>query len=398
MREAIWAVLLELAPWLLLGAAVSGLLHAWLPEGFVHRQLRGRWGVVKAVLLGVPLPLCSCGVIPAGVGLKKDGASDGASVAFLISTPQTGVDSVLVAASFLGWPFALFKVGAAAVTGLAGGWLVEAVVGPGAAPVPTAASASGDQDPWWRRAWVHADDIVGSIWGWLVFGVVTSAALQTYLPADALAGTAIGGGVVASLFVLVLSLPLYVCATASVPIAAGLLHAGLPPGAALVFLMAGPATNVATVGAVYRTFGATVLGLYLGTVAAGSLGLGLAFDALLPAAGGALDAHAHTSWWAVVSALALVVLLIRYAWSDLRDRLAPKVDAAAPTVALDVAGMTCGGCARKVGEAVRGVEGVSAVDVQLEAGRVCVQGAVDLAALREAIRVAGFQPGDSEAL
>ena len=104
--EAVWAVLLELAPWLLLGAGVAGLLHVALPEGFIHRAFRGRLGVLKAVTLGVPLPLCSCGVIPAGLGLKKDGASDGASIGFLVATPQTGVDSVLVSASFLGWPFA----------------------------------------------------------------------------------------------------------------------------------------------------------------------------------------------------------------------------------------------------------------------------------------------------
>ena len=126
MAAAIWSILLALAPWLLIGAAISGLLHVVLPRDLVRRQLSGPSGVVKAVLLGVPLPLCSCGVIPTGLGLKKDGADDGSAIAFMVSTPQTGVDSILVAASFLGWPFALFKVGAAAVTGLAAGWATQA--------------------------------------------------------------------------------------------------------------------------------------------------------------------------------------------------------------------------------------------------------------------------------
>ena len=135
MLAAMWEVTLQLAPWLLLGAGVAGLLHGLLPPGFVHRQLSGRAGVAKAVLVGVPLPLCSCGVIPTGLGLKKDGASDGASVGFLVSTPQTGVDSMLVAGAFLGWPCALFKVAAAAVTGLAAGWLTDAAGGdPGGTP------------------------------------------------------------------------------------------------------------------------------------------------------------------------------------------------------------------------------------------------------------------------
>ena len=125
MFESLWQITLELAPWLLLGMAIAGLLHGLLPPDFVGRHLRGRAGVAKAVVLGVPLPLCSCGVIPTGLGLKKDGASNGASVGFLISTPQTGVDSILVSASFLGWPFALFKVAAAAITGLVGGWIAD---------------------------------------------------------------------------------------------------------------------------------------------------------------------------------------------------------------------------------------------------------------------------------
>ena len=115
---AVWHISLELAPWLLLGTVVSAALHVLLPKGFIQRRLTGFTGIGTAVMLGVPLPLCSCGVIPAGLGLKRDGASDGAAMGFLISTPQTGVDSVLVSAAFLGWPFALFKLASAAVMGM----------------------------------------------------------------------------------------------------------------------------------------------------------------------------------------------------------------------------------------------------------------------------------------
>ena len=114
--QATWSVLAELAPWLLFGALLAALLHVLLPRNLIRRQLSGYGGAVKAVVLGVPLPLCSCGVIPAGIGLKRTGASNGSAMGFLISTPQTGVDSILVSATFLGWPFALFKVAAAAVT------------------------------------------------------------------------------------------------------------------------------------------------------------------------------------------------------------------------------------------------------------------------------------------
>ena len=121
---SIWFVLCELSPWLLLGMFLSGLLHVILPTRFVRQKLQGFSGVLKSVAIGVPLPLCSCGVIPAGISLKKDGASSGAAVGFLISTPQTGVDSMLVSASFFGWPFAMFKLVSAAIMGIVGGvWI-----------------------------------------------------------------------------------------------------------------------------------------------------------------------------------------------------------------------------------------------------------------------------------
>ena len=121
--DAIWSISQSLAPWLFLGTAVTGLLHIFLPPNFLKKHLTGQRSVIKAVTFGVPMPLCSCGVIPAGLGLKKEGASDGAAIGFLISTPQTGVDSIMVSASFLGWPFAVFKVLSAFVTGWIGGSL-----------------------------------------------------------------------------------------------------------------------------------------------------------------------------------------------------------------------------------------------------------------------------------
>ena len=124
-----WHLMLELAPWLFAGTAVASMMHIWLPKQYLRQRLggKGMGQVLRAVAFGIPLPLCSCGVIPAAMSLKKEGASNGSTVGFLISTPQTGVDSVMVTASMLGWPFAMFKVVAALVTGLIGGFLVEQV-------------------------------------------------------------------------------------------------------------------------------------------------------------------------------------------------------------------------------------------------------------------------------
>ena len=248
----------ELSPWLLLGMLISGILHVALPKNFVRRRFRGFGGVVQSVLLGVPLPLCSCGVIPAGIGLKNDGASDGASLGFLISTPQTGIDSVLVSASFFGWPFAIFKMVTAAVTGIIGGWLTE-VTGEQSeeveSEVPLRKPVADSKTVWWSELWSHAMEVLQSIWLWLLIGVVVSALIGT-LGFETVIKQVGGYGLLpAMLLMLAIAIPLYVCATASVPIAAALVSSGLPPAVALVFLMAGPATNLTTMGAIRKRFG-----------------------------------------------------------------------------------------------------------------------------------------------
>lgn len=397
MLIQIWEILLALAPWLLLGTAIAGLLHIALPEGLVRRQLRGGWGVIKAVLVGVPMPLCSCGVIPAGLGLKRDGASDGAAIGFLVSTPQTGVDSILVSGSFLGWPFALFKVASAAVTGVVAGWLADRWGERGSTPPEAAGGASGARRRGVRAAWEHSLEILRSIWRWLVVGILVSAAISAFVPQGALTGLSRVGTLGAALVALAVSLPLYVCATASVPIAAALVASGMPTGAALVFLMAGPATNVATIGAIYRGFGRRTLAVYLGTITAGSIGFGVLFDWLLSSAGAAAPAmlHAHGRWWEVAAASLLLALLAWFAWDDLRRWLSDRRQVPASASArhrIEVGGMTCNGCASRLESALRATSGVRAVEVSLEAGQALVQGEVDDARLRQVVREAGFQP------
>jgi len=385
-----WSVWLELAPWLLLGAAIAAALHVWIPPSFMRRQLTGRAGVFKAVLFGVPLPLCSCGVIPTGLGLKEDGASDGAAVGFLISTPQTGVDSILVSASFLGWPFAIFKVVSAAVTGVVGGLWADAVSDAPAAAPPDAADDAR------RRGlgdgWDHAMMLLRTIAGWVAFGVALSAAIGLWLPPDLFARLEGYGAALPIVGALVISVPLYVCATASVPIAAALVASGMPAGAALVFLMAGPATNVATIGAVYRGFGGRVVAVYLATIIGGSVGLGVLFDAVIETGSVVEAAHHHsTAWWAVAAAIAgaviFAVFAIQAAIGWLRARSAPRD---APMVELDVEGITCGGCARKVDAALRTVRGVASIDVDVESGRTRVGGQASTGELIDALRGAGF--------
>ncbi len=386
----IWA---ELAPWLLLGAAVAGVLHVLLPAGFVARFLRGKLGVVRAVLVGVPMPLCSCGVIPAGIGLKRQGASDGASLGFLIATPQTGVDSIFVAGSMLGWPFALFKVVSALGLGVLGGWLTDS------SDTEEILEVETSKDRSFAAGLAHAVEMIQSVAFWLTAGVLVSALITTLTPATGFESlrsvhpALIGGAT------LIIAVPLYVCSTASVPVAAALVAAGFPVGAALVFLMAGPATNLATIGAIRGAFGTKKTAIYLSVVVGGSLVLGYLFDFLLEPSAVHTHAHVHgIGWFAGLASVVVAGLVAHALFDDVRRRF--RRDAAPSDtpqlVELEVGGITCGGCVRKLEGALNKIENVDFCEVQKpsapdELGHVKVRG-IDRASVVEAITAAGFSP------
>jgi len=409
MKE-LWQVLLELAPWLMFGMFVAGVLHVILPRGFVHLHFgkRGFRDVLKAAALGVPLPLCSCGVIPAAIGLKKDGASNGAATAFLISTPQTGVDSLMVSASFLGWPFAIYKVFSALAMGLVGGTIVNLSERNHPPIEPPLTAACGMNENGFAASWFAElfrfgfNRLLREIYRWIALGIVVAAAIDLFVPPDFFAGYPWMQGVGGMLVMLAIALPLYVCATASVPIAAALIHAGLPLGSALVFLTAGPASNVATIGAIYKTFGRRVTAIYLATVAVMSVALGAAFQWVLAGPDGGMAHAGHTHGLPfgipVTAAVVLLALMGWFALSDakafaLRMRAAKgKGEEHMKTLELKVEGMTCQNCVAHVKRALEGAKGVARAEVDLKSGRAVVNGEALVAdALVAAVVKAGYQ-------
>jgi uncharacterized membrane protein YraQ (UPF0718 family)/copper chaperone CopZ len=393
----LWSIMLELAPPLLVGLLLAGFAHIWLPKAWVQRQLsRPTFGsVLRSVVLGVPLPLCSCGVVPTAIALRNQGASKGAATSFLISTPQTGVDSILVSAAFLGWPFALFKVAAAAVTGVLGGLVVNRLdrssAGAGTevevAEEPTSHSIL-------EAARYAVFDLLAMIDRWLVAGVLLAALIAVVVPTGFFAEQSWTRGILGMLLVLAVALPLYICTTSSVPIAASLIAAGMPLGSALVFLMAGPATNIATLGAVYRGLGGRVLAIYLSTVVVMSLALGLTFDFVLAGAAAPTAAHEHgAAWWSVVSAVLLLVLLAVLTAQRLLRRLraSPATGGDMDTL-LKVEGMTCQHCVGNVKRALEAVEGVEEATPDINAGQVAIKGEqLDANQLAAAVERAGYK-------
>jgi uncharacterized protein len=285
MALSFWGTMTEMAPYLLFGFLVAGVLSVFVTTEFVERHMGGRGivSVLKASIFGVPLPLCSCGVIPVAVSLRRHGASRGAAAAFLLSTPQTGVDSIMVTYGLLGPVFAVFRPLAALLTGVVGGWLVDAadrLPDNGAATTVCTDECCAPRPGhgrllrMLRYAFVVLPRDIGRP---MLAGVLAAGLIAAVVPDDFFA-SALGTGIGAMVVMMLAGIPLYVCATASVPIAAALIAKGVSPGAALAFLITGPATNAAAIVTIWKVLGRRTALIYLGTIAVAALLSGLLLD------------------------------------------------------------------------------------------------------------------------
>jgi uncharacterized membrane protein YraQ (UPF0718 family) len=281
-----WGTIGEMSPYLIFGFIVAGLLSVFLSQRFVERHLGGNklWSIVKASLLGVPLPLCSCSVLPVATSLRQRGASKGSTISFLLSTPQTGVDSVLVTLALLGPVFAIVRPLVAFLTGIFGGALVTVVDTAPEDPkneeeISCCCSGHGTAPSnRWLQAVRHAFlTLPRDIGKALLLGLLVAATLAVLVPDDFFAEH-LGTGLAAKLVMMVLGIPVYVCATASVPLAAAMMLKGLTPGAALIFLMTGPATNAAGFATIWKAVGRRSAIAYMLAVALCALASGVLLD------------------------------------------------------------------------------------------------------------------------
>ena len=346
-------VSLEAAPWLLFGLLAAGLIKVWIPESFMKRVLggEGAWPVVKGAIIGAPLPLCSCGVLPAAIGLRRAGASDGATLSFLVATPETGVDSMGVSYVLLGPFMTVVRVVAAVASAIITGLLAVLVLGRDKQVIPkgetvvsccSSGSCSSEPEPvaivetsccssgscssenqpsteFWSRNLSGLKYALSDIWDdiayWLLFGIAMAAVLTTFFPGQALAEW--GSGLPAMIIMLLVGIPMYICATASTPLAAGLLIAGISPGTVLVLLLAGPATNMATIAILFKEMGKRIVIVYLIGISFSSIGFGLLTDYIVAANDINIKAQIEGAaeivpeWIAIISVAILVMAAIK---------------------------------------------------------------------------------------
>lgn len=405
MRE-IFELINSMAPYLLLGFLLAGLMHAFVPQNLYRRYLGGNSfrSVLNAALLGIPLPLCSCGVIPTAMSLRKEGASKGATVSFLISTPQTGVDSIIATYSLIGLPFALLRPLAALVTSLFGGCLVNRFDDKDVCSTSCAApseSVDGGVRMSFRQRLQSAFryafvEMMQDIGKWLLLGLVVAGLITVFVP-DSFFALFADKPLLSMLLVLAFAVPMYLCATGSIPIAVALMLKGLSPGTALVLLMAGPAVNVASMLVISKVMGKKTLLFYLLSIVSGAIAFGLAIDYLLPrewfltSLAHIHDCHAQgVSWFNLGCTLLMLLLLVnafvlRYRKQDSCELPSDK------NWVMMVKGMTCNHCKNNVEKAIMKVDGVEQVDINLADGRTVVTGSFDREAIKKSVEGIGFE-------
>jgi len=369
------SLFLEMSPFLMLGFLISGLLYIFISKETIANNLGkpGALSVIKAAIFGVPMPLCSCGVIPVAASLYKRGASKGATLSFLISTPQTGVDSILITYGMLGPVFAMTRPVIALITGVIGGLFTEQIN----SEDYTTSIKTNHKHPkkTLKDAIKYAfislpQDIAGP----LIKGILMAGLITLLIPDNFFQDYGITGWS-AMILMAVLSIPMYICATASVPIAAGLISSGIEPGAAFVFLMAGPATNIATISVIINTLGKKIVYIYLSTIFTCSIIFGALINKFIIINLNSMHHQMnHNHWLNILSGLLLLAVCIyaissKFFIKDVIENLENKAD-----LSFIVKGMTCNHCKETVTEAINTCDGIQDVTINLESGQTFIYG------------------------
>ena len=403
----IWSLCLQMSPFLLMGMFVSGLISMFVNSRLILKHIGSKnfLSILKSTVLGIPVPLCSCGVIPVAATLRDSGASKGSTVSFLVSTPQTGVDSIFLTYGMLGPVFALFRPLAAFVSGIFSGMVINSFDDDTHHHLPDPDDAPNDKKPFIERLYsglsygflTLPSDIVVPLFQ----GLIIAAAIAIIIPPDFIAEKFSTSSYIMLFMMLAVSLPIYVCATASIPIAVALMAKGVTAGAVFVFLMAGPATNASSIAVVKNILGRKTMAHYLFLISSTAVLFGFILDSFitigLPAVSSSSHTHADDSYISLFFTILFVLILLNAYTHKLKGGI-PKpdgneniIDGSQDRLSIRVDGMTCSHCRESVESAVYSCSGVESTSVDLLKGLVFVIGSdLDESAIKDKIKSRGF--------
>lgn len=400
----IWYLLAEMAPYLLFGFFVAGILSLILSKDNVAKHLaeNDTSSVLKASLLGVPLPLCSCGVIPVAAHLEKQGANRGPILSFLTSTPTTGVDSILATYSLMGPLLAIARPIAALLNGLFTGTVAnffekrtEAPRKPEFTSHPEAPAEKLSPGQKMKAVLKYSFiDLIDDVAKWLVIGILIGGVISYLIPSN-LIEQYLGNPLLAYPMMLLIGIPMYVCATGSIPIAAALILKGMSPGAGFIFLFAGPATNTATLSFVAGKMGKRSLAVYLSTILISGVIFGAIIDFIWNLSGqdlALISGHAELlpGWLKTVSAILLIVLMLR------PYLVREKNTVSGDGLVLNVPDMNCNHCKMTIDNALKDIAGVEKVKIDIPERQVEIVGKPSTSAIVTAVEAAGYSVSNKD--
>ena len=397
--NAYWNFLNHFSPYLLLGFLIAGLLHGVVNDKFIQKNLLGNSfiNIMKASLIGIPLPLCSCGVIPVAISLYKKGASKASTASFLISTPQTGVDSIMMTyGMFL--PilpvFIIMRPIAALIAGLLGGTLIKFFSDNNVSPVEECTHEKKTLKDMLTYGLVTLPQDIAKP---LLIGILLASLIAIRPPDELFRMLVSYGGIAELIIILILSIPLYVCATASIPLALSLVGTGtISIGGALIFLMAGPVTNLATISTIYNILGKKFTAIYLFAVTSTAFLFGYGINYYYPTLKNTINwhqlmhagAHEHTGLFTYLCSIIILIILFNALFKPFEK----KVEGSDLDTTINVSGMTCNHCKQSVTNAVMGFTNVTSVKIDLESGNVFISGEnLNLDEIYSAIENNGFK-------
>ena len=406
--KIIFSIFNEMSFYLLLGFLFAGILHVLVPQQIFSKYLsKNNWvSVLYATLFGIPLPLCSCGVIPTAMALHKEGASKGSVISFLIATPQTGVDSIIATYSLLGLPFAIIRPIAAFFTSIFAG-LVTNIFTSNEEAVKVAVQKNNKEQKLsfvqkikkvFQYGYVEMMEDIGKM---LLFGLIIAGLIAYFVP-DNFFTIFKGNTILTMLLILIVAIPMYVCATGSIPIAIALMMKGMSPGTALVLLMAGPAANIASMMVIGKVLGKKTFIIYLITLIIGSIGFGLFMDNVLPASwfdvsSFGMAEHSHSGgfyYFKIVCSFILFILLVNSIVFHKEEKEEIKQNVLLnKNVAFKIDGMRCNNCKNNVIKAISNLSSVKSVNVNLEKSIAYVEGNPTDEEIKSAVEEIGFTFG-----